>query len=246
MSALGLTFAEKLAPYSTSSDQDWSLTASEPRRFCAPWMGLWMKVDVTLGIVTIATHSCTNINGTIDQMAMFTQSFRILIATLLIFLPLFVYAKCQTSRIVAVGDAHPQGVQITEPELAGRFNIWNGPKVRVNGEAIHLNPDLQDGHFIDWSGGPVHQRPSAAVLFTVSFFCFIDSEDSRDRQIYIVDYLFSPEIDGGYIFLPGRGDARFAFNTESIVHGVEGSWFRSTKAWEDTIRPILDRSVDAP
>jgi len=205
-----------------------------------------VKVDETLGIVTIAAHSCANTNGTIGRIAMFTQSFRILTAAMLIVVPLFVHAKCQTSRIVAVGDAHPQGVQITEPDIAGRFNIWNGPNVRVNGEAVHLNPDLQDGHFIDWSSGPIHERPTAVALFTVSFFCFFNGGDSHDHQIYIVDYLFSPEVHGGYIFLPGRGDARYPFNAKSIVHGVEGSWFRSTKAWEDTIRPILERSVDAP
>ena len=170
---------------------------------------------------------------------------QLLTATWLILLPMLADAKCQTSRIVAVGDAYPPGVQITDPDVAGRFNIWNGPRVRVNGEAVHLDPDLQDGRFIDWSSGPLHDRPDGVVLFMVSFFCFFDGGDSQEQQIYIVDYLFSPGTDGGHIFLPGRGDARYRRNTSSIVHGVEGSWFRSTRAWEDTIRPLLERALDA-
>ena len=179
-----------------------------------------------------------------NTVARHMLAFRLSFVALLVLAPIDSYGKCQTSRIVAVGDAYPQGVEISGPDTAGRFNVWNGPQVRVNGKAVHLDPDFQHGHFIDWASGPIDERPSGDVLFMVSFFCHIDAGDSRDHQMYVVDYLFSPNVDGGYIFLPGRDDARHRSNVSTIVHGVEGNWFRSTKAWEDTIRPILQRAID--
>jgi hypothetical protein len=62
---------------------------------------------------------------------------------------------------------------------------------------------------------------------------------SPPNDRYVVVYEFDPHAEGGYIYLPGRGDERVRSNTFLIYHGVEGKWFCSSPEWERLVRPLL-------
>lgn len=152
-------------------------------------------------------------------------------------------AKCQTSEIVVRGPGIADFLSVAAPEGAARFNVWNGPRVRMNGKAIDHDPAHARGNFVDWRHGPVAAPPDGGSSFRVSFFCLFEAS-SGPQEIYVVDYSFSPGTSGGYVYLPGRDDARYTSNVATIVHGVEGSWYRSTRDWERVIRPILENAIE--
>lgn len=151
------------------------------------------------------------------------------------------FAKCQTSELAIRSSKFSAPLIVSGDDTAGQFNIWNGPNVRMNNEAIHLNPAYTQGNFIDWSSGPLAIAPKSEMKFQIAFFCRSDVS-SEPRKMYAVDYSFSPDSIGGFIYLPGQDDSRYALNVSTIAHRVEGSWYRSTDDWETVIRPIL---VDA-
>jgi len=148
------------------------------------------------------------------------------------------YAKCPTGRITVTGDLLGQPLEITVPEIIRSFNVWNGPGVSVNGDPVHLDPERQNGNFIDWPSGPVAADALHGDTFSVAFFCTID-DAGESRKMYEIDYLFDSHQDGGYIHLPGPGDPRYRDNTSTIVHDVEGNWYRSSAAWEQLVRPMI-------
>ncbi|MCA1587024.1 MAG: hypothetical protein LC791_20390 [Acidobacteria bacterium] len=64
----------------------------------------------------------------------------------------------------------------------------------------------------------------------------------QEQLAYVVSY--EPDLaDGaGYVYLPGRGDTRYALNARSIFRGREGYWFRASDAWnEAAMRLIRER-----
>ncbi len=152
-------------------------------------------------------------------------------------------AKCLTGRIDIDGDGLTETLSISDERIASRFNVYNGPSVRVSGEPVHLDPDKQDGHFVYWPSGPLEEVIDEGRTYAVSFFCDFNGET---HKLYEVDYRFSPLDEQGYIFLPGRADERYFGNVGTIVHGIEGNWFRSTMQWDRVIRPIIETQAAKP
>jgi hypothetical protein len=62
-------------------------------------------------------------------------------------------AKGKTVRIEITGASLATPLKITDPDIVGSFNIWNGPGVFVHGHQTHLDPRYQDGTFTDWPKG---------------------------------------------------------------------------------------------
>lgn len=151
-------------------------------------------------------------------------------------------AKCETAEIVVRGPGIGDSLSVPAAEGAAGFNVWNGPRVRINGKAVHLDPAHARGNFVDWRHGPVAAPPDGNSNFRISFLCRFEAP-AGVQEIYAIDYSFLPGIDGGYVYLPGRNDARYASNVATIIHGVEGNWYRSTQDWERIIRPILENAI---
>jgi hypothetical protein len=81
-------------------------------------------------------------------------------------------------------------------------------------------------------------------LYTVTFHQGGRPDMHEWHRKYVVTYAYAPGNDAGYIYLPGPSDGDvYQRNTFSIVHGVEGSWFRASAAWEQTVRPLIERSA---
>ncbi len=154
-------------------------------------------------------------------------------------------AKARIVAIEITGPGMASPLRITAPEVISSFHIWNGPGVRVNDRPVHLDPARQQGHFIDWPRGEAHRRPAGLQRFTVTFHLDRERAPYESWTRYVVFYAFDPATDGGYIYLPLREDIRPHHNS-AIRHGVEGSWFHSTAAWEELIRPRIGRSRSLP
>lgn len=157
---------------------------------------------------------------------------------LLLGAPGIVSAKANTLRIEITGPGLSRPLLLTAPEIVGSFHIWNGPGVTVNGEPVHLDPDRQRGHFIDWPRGIASHRTVGMPRFTVTFHLDAERAPYESWSRYVVFYEFEPSSAGGYIYLPLQKDTHPHVNT-AIVHGVEGNWFFSSTAWEQHIRAAI-------
>lgn len=145
------------------------------------------------------------------------------------------WGKAPTAQIDIASDALDAPIKVTDPDVVGKFHIWNGPGVRDNGKPTHLDPANQKGYFINWPNGAT-QPPDQALMFDVTFRLENRDADPRVGSEYRVTYAFRPGDAGGYVYLPYTRK-----NVRLIVHGVEGNWFRSSDAWEALIRPIIER-----
>lgn len=162
------------------------------------------------------------------------------VALLALFLgaPGIASAKANTLRIEITGPGLSRPLLLTAPEIVESFHIWNGPGVTVNGDPVHLDPANQRGHFIDWPRGVAKHRTVGMQRFTISFHLDAERAPYESWSRYVVFYEFDPSKPGGYIYLPLQKDTQPHVNT-AIVHGVEGSWFFSTAAWEQHIRAAI-------
>jgi hypothetical protein len=155
-------------------------------------------------------------------------------------------AKGKTVRIEITGESLPAPLEITDPDIAGKFFVWTGPGVQINGEAAHKDPQHQEGAFIDWPAGKVDALPEGLQHFVVSFYVQSSPEPDRGKLAYVVAYDFDPGRRGGYIYLPTSDDTSYPtarVNVTSIYHGVEGNWFRSSGRWEELVRPVIEKAT---
>jgi len=148
-------------------------------------------------------------------------------------------AKGSTVRIEVRGATLATPLDITAPAIVSKFSIWTGPGVGVNGQPTHLDPDHQEGMFIDWPKGTVTARPPGLESYEVTFHIGDPRPPRTEYQSYVV--LYEPErgTQQGYIYLPGYPDEIGQANMSAIAHGVERNWFHSSKAWEELVRPII-------
>jgi hypothetical protein len=90
--------------------------------------------------------------------------------------------------------------------------------------------------------GVVAERPAGLKRYEVSFYVTYANPPLASQQeqlAYVVSY--EPDIagGGGYVYLPGRGDDRYALNARTIVRGREGHWFRASEAWNRAAMGLL-------
>jgi hypothetical protein len=142
-----------------------------------------------------------------------------------------VSAKGMTTRIVITGSQLSEPIQLRDRAVVAPFNVWSGPGTFVNGvEGL-------DGFIVDWRAGSVEPPIESLQQFEISFY--VDGDSAKQERIaYVVSYAFNPQTAEGYVYLPGKGDARWGPNVRSIVRGpkYEGHWFRATEAWQNVVR----------
>jgi hypothetical protein len=150
--------------------------------------------------------------------------------------------KGRTVRILITGTDFAESLEITDPDVVGRFFVYTGPGVRINGQQVHTKPEGQIGAFIDWPKGRVRHRPSGLRRVEVGFYC----EGTGNWLCYKATYEYDPACTEGYMYLPGREDDSYRGNVSTIVHGVEGNWFHSSPAWERLVRPRIEQARREP
>ena len=162
-----------------------------------------------------------------------------LIATVAVLVPTPVVAKGPTTRIVITGIRDARTVSLVEPTVLARFNVWDGPGTFSGPPNQQI--ESTTGFIADWTGGAIASRPSGLSRFEVQFFVR-DRGTGPERLAYIVLYERDPKTGEGFVYLPGRTDANFQLNAESIHRGAgyEGHWFRASAAWQQATKTLLE------
>jgi|SRR6266705_1249046 len=158
------------------------------------------------------------------------QKVTVLVTFLWLVIPALVFAKAPTSKITIKGADLKTPIEITDFRNFKDvdLNVWAGPGVEVNGK------EQTEGFIIDWSQG-VTERPKGLQRYEVSFYAKLPNEE----LVYVVWYEYDPVTKRGYIYLPGSGDEWYRFNIGTIVHGVEGHWFRARSEWDSVAEGLI-------
>jgi hypothetical protein len=151
--------------------------------------------------------------------------------------------KGSISRISISGDTLAAPIEIRDPAIVSEFQIWAGPGTRscVAGHCV----EGTEGFIVDWSAGAVSGVPGGLRRYQVSFF--VEEEPSAlrprsERLAYVVLYEDDPGRSDGFVYLPGKDDDWHEVNWGSIYRGgLEGNWFRATRAWQDLVVPLISR-----
>lgn len=154
------------------------------------------------------------------------RMFAALLAFCLLAIPAQLFAKGATVKITIRGAGLKAPIEITDPKVLANFLVWAGPGT---------GPNEAKAFIIDWSEGPVAERPKGLPRYEVSFY----AKHSEERLVYVVFYEYDPSKKQGYVYLPGRTDQWYGLNVSTIFRGVEGNWFRAWSEWDKTAGPLL-------
>jgi hypothetical protein len=160
-------------------------------------------------------------------------------------LPGLAMAKGPTTRI-EIGHGKRTIAVLTGASSAGLFTIWSGPGTTMTGANGTTTMSTGKADFADWAAGPV-EAPQGLPVYSVRFYCAAAApvhEAVPSHLCYGVRYAVGAG-DRGYIQIPAALDREFPRNMETIARGVEGSWYRASPRWDETIRPRLDAAFDA-
>jgi hypothetical protein len=144
-------------------------------------------------------------------------------------------AKGRTVKIVVTGGELASPVELTGSEV-GQFNVWEGPGTWVN------KVPQTEGFIVDWKLGAAVDRPEGRHVYEVSFWA-ARGEDPP-KLVYVVLYDIDPATQEGYVYLGGPTAESHRLNSASIYRrGYEGKRLRATKAWDEFVRPALERAA---
>jgi hypothetical protein len=171
---------------------------------------------------------------------------RIAIAvSVLLVLPAIGAGKGATTRIEIARGKTPV-LTLAGEQSAGQFTIWSGPGTSMTAADGTVSTPEHPGDIARWSAGPV-ERPRRLQVYQVRFYCaagaIAESAASPSHQCYGVRYAIDARSGQGYIQIPPANDAEFPLNQQTILRGVEGSWFRASDRWEELVRPQLDAAL---
>lgn len=147
-----------------------------------------------------------------------------------------VVAKGPTTRIVVTAPSLASPIEITDSSALSDFAVWSGPGIQVNSQ------EQATGFIADWPRGVITDRPEGLPQYEVSFYAKYANrplESQQEHLAYVVSYALDAAHGGGYVYLPGKGDAHYALNVRTIFRGREGHWFRATDAWNRAVMKAL-------
>jgi hypothetical protein len=145
-------------------------------------------------------------------------------AMLAILVPVNLAAKGATIGIRITGPDLSAPIEITDPDIVGKFQVWAGPGTSSS-ESASLNAD--------WTQ-PVAAPPAGIRTYTVSFVT-----DRAERGTYIVRYAVDPASGQAYVYLPAKSEPEYRDNVWMILRRVEGQWFRAWSEFEKIANPLI-------
>ena len=154
------------------------------------------------------------------------RMFSVLIAFFLLAIPAQLFAKGPTLKIIIRGGDLKAPIEIRDSAVLASFPVWAGPGT---------SPNEMNAFIIDWSRGPVTERPKELPRYEISFY----AKHPEERLVYVVFYEYDPATQRGYVYLPGRTDQWYRLNVGTIFRGVEGNWFPAWSVWDKVARPLI-------
>ena len=153
-------------------------------------------------------------------------------------MPTSLAAKGPTTRITVIDLSGGASIDITDPLVVSRFNVWDGPGTfsTANGRET----ESMDGFIVNWRSGALNFRPTGLRRYEVKFY--VRHHDQPPEQLaYTVYYERDPSSRVGFVYLPGKSDEQYRLNVFSIHHGqgFEGNWFHASRSWLDVVEPLL-------
>ena len=156
-----------------------------------------------------------------------------IVASLVILLPVQVFAKSETTKITITGGDLKAPVILTDLQVLAPFKVWAGPGTSfVEAQSFIVN----------WPMHLTDEPPSGLKRYQVSFFAMLP----REQLIYFVFYEYDPSTGVGYVYLPGRADKWYDLNVSTIFRGVEGTWHHASKPWDKTAARLLSSAKGMP
>jgi hypothetical protein len=156
---------------------------------------------------------------------------------LLLAIPSHLFAKAETTKITIQSLYLKAPIKIVDPVILSKFNVWTGPGTWSSDPAFNVNAP---GFIIDWSSGAVPEVPDKLTCYKVSFYAKLPNEQLVYVVYFAQDYYADDPGSGrGYVYLPGRDDQSYSLNVGTIIRGLEGQWFRSSRTWDDIAVPLI-------
>ncbi|MGA8621052.1 MAG: hypothetical protein WB660_21315 [Candidatus Sulfotelmatobacter sp.] len=102
------------------------------------------------------------------------------IAFLLSAVPSQLFAKGETTKITIQGLYLKAPVEIVDPAILSKFNVWAGPGTWSSDPSFNANAP---GFIVDWSSAAVSEVPDGRTSYKVSFYAKLPNE----RLAYWID-----------------------------------------------------------
>ena len=144
-------------------------------------------------------------------------------------------AKAPVTSVTISGGGLPAPIEITDAAVIHSFRIWSGPGNFKIENGVRT-PIVQDGSIL-WSQGIVSDPPRGPSEYEISF----NDGSPRERR-YVLLYHYDPAAHSGCIYLPGKGEKWYDVNVRTIYRGVEGHWFRTARAFDEVVQPLVEKA----
>jgi hypothetical protein len=157
------------------------------------------------------------------------------IVAISLLVPAVATSKTGIARIeVSIGEASV--ARIDDRAITREFTIFSGP-------GTSGGPITGEYDFADWAAGSVSAPAAVLTRYDVRFFCEPRRAGDLPRRCYGVRYVRDAARGAGFIYLPKHGEPNSSSDGNAIVHGVEGSWFRSTPKWDKLVGAVIAKQA---
>jgi hypothetical protein len=168
------------------------------------------------------------VNQFLKQIALGSIAMGLVLAGLLC-------AKAPVGAVTISGGGLPKAIEITESAVIKSFDIWSGPGNFKIENGVRT-PIVRDGSIL-WSQGIVSDPPKRPPEYEISF----NGSVPEDR-LFVVLYRYDPSAHFGCVYLPGKGEGWYDVNVRTMYRGVEGHWFRTSRAFDELVQPLIEKA----
>jgi len=163
------------------------------------------------------------------------NQFRKQIAIGSLVMGLVLCAKAPVGIVAISGGGLPNTIEITDSNAIKTFSIWSGPGNFKIENGVRT-PIVHDGAIL-WSQGIVSDPPQGPPDYEISF-----NASSPEERLYVLRYRYDRSTRLGYVYLPGKGEPWYDLNVRTLYRGVEGHWFRTSRAFDELVQPLIEKA----
>ena len=116
-------------------------------------------------------------------------------------------------------------------------------------EPAAIAPSVWGGQFASWNDVAKEPQPTLP-RYTVKFH--VKTGPETTRMAYVVYYVWDPDAERAYVYVPGPGDEWYGLNASAILRDGsdgrtwrDGHWYCASEQWSRIIQELLDDEVSA-